>query len=480
MQCAALVLDLPYPLLLDSSSHDPNLARFSFVAADPAVVIRGQGRDTAVCHRHKGSTWHPVPGDALAVCRDVMAPFATDPVSFLPPFQGGMAGYLGYEFASVLDRVPPPRVRDLPLADALLCLYDWVIAWDHQTGEAWIISTGIPATGHERAERARERLRSIRKRLTDQSPARMSGGSVPMTSGVAKPLVVPPPSPEGPPLRSTFTAADYRNAVAQVREFILAGDIFQANLSQRFDAPLPLPPFDTYRELRANNPAPFGAFFQTGEAAVLSISPERFLSLDPREGRVETRPIKGTRPRGSEPGIDERLAQELLVSEKDRAENVMIVDLLRNDLSRVCRAGTITVSELCSLERHPTVHHLVSTIIGRLTPGEDAFTLLRAAFPGGSITGAPKIRAMEIIAALEPTARHVYCGSIGYISLTGAMDTSIAIRTAVAARGRLYFSAGGGIVADSDPEAEYRETLDKAHAFLHLLKAESISNMAPS
>ena len=224
-------------------------------------------------------------------------------------------------------------------------------------------------------------------------------------------------------------------------------------------------PFELYLTLRARNPAPFAAYMQVGDSSILSISPERFLRVDP-DGWVETCPIKGTRPRGREDEEDQRLAEDLQQSEKDRAENIMIVDLLRNDLSRVCLAGSVRAPSLCQLERHPTVHHLVSTVVGRLAGGQDAMTLFRAAFPGGSITGAPKIRAMQIIADLEQTARSVYCGAIGFFSLTGAMDTSVAIRTAIAEGGRLYFNAGGGITIDSDPEAEYQETLDKAQAFI--------------
>jgi para-aminobenzoate synthetase component 1 len=268
-------------------------------------------------------------------------------------------------------------------------------------------------------------------------------------------------------LRSTFTHRGYLSAVARVREYILAGDIFQANLSQRFQAGLAEPPLAFYRRLRRTNPAAFGAFFDVGDFAVLSVSPERFLRLSGR--RVETRPIKGTRPRGLGPMHDALLGRVLAESDKDRAENVMIVDLLRNDLSRVCRAGTVRVPELFALEQHPTVHHLVSTVVGELEPGRDAVDLLRVAFPGGSITGAPKVRAMEIIAELEPTRRGVYCGSLGYLSPTGEMDTSIAIRTAVVRGSDVYFQAGGGIVADSEPEAEYRETLDKARGIIQAL-----------
>ncbi len=272
-------------------------------------------------------------------------------------------------------------------------------------------------------------------------------------------------------LRSTFTHRGYLDAVARVREYIVAGDIFQANLSQRFQAPLGEPPFELYRRLRCRNPAPFSAYLGFDGLEVVSASPERFLRLDENRRHVETRPIKGTRPRGLGPMHDAALGRALAESEKDRAENVMIVDLLRNDLSRVCRPGTVRVPELFALEHHPTVHHLVSTVVGELDPAADAVDLLRATFPGGSITGAPKVRAMEIIAELEPTRRGVYCGAIGYLSGTGAMDTSIVIRTFLALRGQVYFQAGGGIVADSDPELEYRETVDKARALIEALSS---------
>ena len=266
-------------------------------------------------------------------------------------------------------------------------------------------------------------------------------------------------APEG--LRSTFTHRGYLDAVARVREYIVAGDIFQANLSQRLQAPLHEAPFDLYRRLRRRNPAPFAAYFDCGDLTVLSASPERFLRLD-EHGSVETRPIKGTRPRGLGPMHDAALGRALAESEKDRAENVMIVDLLRNDLSRVCRPGSVRVPELFALEHHPTVHHLVSTVVGELTPGADAVDLVRATFPGGSITGAPKVRAMEIIAELEPTRRGAYCGSVGYLSRTGAMDTSIVIRTFVADGRRLTIHVGGGITWKSDPAAEWDETVAKA------------------
>jgi para-aminobenzoate synthetase component 1 len=269
-------------------------------------------------------------------------------------------------------------------------------------------------------------------------------------------------------IRSSFTHGGYLNAVARVREYILAGDIFQANLSQRLEAPLGEPPWALYCRLRQRNAAPLAAYLDFPEALVLSASPERFLRVD-IGGQVETRPIKGTRPRGVGPEHDAALGLALTESAKDQAENLMIVDLMRNDLSRVCVPGTVRVSELFALEHYATVHHLVSTVVGTLAPGTDALDLIRAAFPGGSITGAPKVRAMEIIAEVEPSARGVYCGAIGYWSVTGQMDSSIAIRTAVARAGRVYFSVGGGIVADSDPEQEYCETLDKARGMIEAL-----------
>ena len=269
-------------------------------------------------------------------------------------------------------------------------------------------------------------------------------------------------------LRSTFTHRGYLSAVARVREYILAGDIFQANLSQRFQVALAEPPLALYNRLRRVNPAAFGAYLDFGDLQVLSVSPERFLRLSGR--RVVTRPIKGTRPRGMGPMHDALLGRVLAESDKDRAENVMIVDLLRNDLSRVCRPGTVRVPELFALEHHPTVHHLVSTVVGELDPAADAIDLLRAAFPGGSITGAPKVRAMEIIAELEPTTRGAYCGSLGYVGFDGSMDLSILIRTITAGRGWWQAPVGGGIVAQSVPEREYQETWDKAEGLLRAMQ----------
>jgi para-aminobenzoate synthetase component 1 len=450
-------LGQPHLLFLDSASDPERLGRYSFLCAAPVQFIRTKGSG--------GVT-------ALDQARALLAPHHTDPVPGLPPFQGGIAGALTYDYGAVLERLPAPRYDDLQLPDAILGLYDWVIAWDHALARAWIVSTGIPSTGPATVARAAERLRWVRRQL--EGPA----GGAPARRSRASHAPVVPAAPSFPVtgtehalgigLRSSFTHRGYLDAVARVRDYIIAGDIFQANLSQRLEAPLEEDPWHLYRRLREVNAAPFAAYMEWEGTAVASASPERFLQLGV-DGRVETRPIKGTTPRGLSPQHDAALSRALHDSEKDRAENLMIVDLLRNDLSRTCRPGSVRVPELFALERYRTVHHLVSTVIGVLAPGRDAVDLLASAFPGGSITGAPKVRAMEIIAELEPSRRGIYCGSIGYLSVTGAMDTSIVIRTLVATAGRVTFSVGGGIVADSDPESEYRETLDKARALITAL-----------
>lgn len=473
-QVAARFLDLPYLLLLDSatgalpSGEAHPLGRFSFLSADPEVVVRSKGPRTEVGER---GAWRPAEGDALEVVRGLLATWRHRPVTGLPPFQAGAAGYVGYDYGAVLERLPAPRYDDLAIPDVVLGLYDWVIAWDHRVGAAWLLSTGLPAAGEARDRRARERAEEVKCRLRSSQPRRPPRAAASASAPAPAPAY-PVPAVDGAErigLRSTFTHRGYLDAVTRVRDYIVAGDIFQANLSQRFQAPIREPCFDLYCRLRRRNPAAFAAYLAFDDVTVLSASPERFLRLEENGRHVETRPIKGTRPRGLGPMHDAALGRALAESDKDRSENVMIVDLLRNDLSRVCRPGTVRVPELFALEQHPTVHHLVSTVVGELEPGADAVDLLRAAFPGGSITGAPKVRAMEIIAELEPTRRGAYCGSIGYLSATGAMDTSIVIRTFTALRGQVYFQAGGGIVADSDPEAEYRETLDKARALIESL-----------
>jgi para-aminobenzoate synthetase component 1 len=444
-EACARFLDQPFPILLESTLVSERLGRHSFLAADPWQVLRSKGA---------GANPFPLLDEALRLHR-------LDPVPGLPPFQGGAAGYLGYDLCHHLETLPQPRFDDLQLPDLCLGLYDWTLAWDHALGRAWLVSTGLPERGEARSERARRRADGVLERLQGP-PAREVARIGERTGG-------PPlhPVPGLPGVASTFSRPGFVEAVARTREYVLAGDIFQANLSQRLEAALHDHPFALYTRSRERNAAPFAAYFDCGEAAIVSASPERFLRAS--EGVVETRPIKGTTMRGMNPRHDSALGDALAESEKDRAENVMIVDLLRNDLSKVCEDFSVQVPELCRIERYATVQHLVSTVVGRLRPGLSPVDLLRAAWPGGSITGAPKVRAMEIIAELEPTRRGVYTGSLGYLSFSGAMDTSIAIRTFVVKAGRAFFQAGAGIVADSDPEREYEETLYKAQGLVAAL-----------
>ena len=437
---------LPHPFLFHSSLEDDR-ARWSFFGADPFAVHRSGDWESAVAE------WRRLA--ARARREDEPPPAA--------PFTGGAAGYWSYDFGRRLERLRAeegaPRARDdLALPDFVLGFYDVVGAFDHRTGEAWLFSSGLPLEGAERAAHAARRLEEFVRRLED---ARRTPFPAPAAGA-------------GPGLQahSPFDPDDYRRAVESVKERIRRGDIFQANLSQRWTlshdrgAPMPLA-LELHRALSRRSPAPYAAFFGAGDHAVASASPERFLEL--RGRRVETRPIKGTRPRGVEPAADARLERELRASAKDHAENVMIVDVLRNDLGRVCETGSIEVPELCALERFPQVFHLVSTVTGTLREHHDAFDLLEACFPGGSITGAPKIRAMEILDGLEPVRRHIYTGSLGYVDWRGDADWSIAIRTALVTASAVHFSAGGGITADSDPDAEYHETLHKAEGMRQAL-----------
>jgi para-aminobenzoate synthetase component 1 len=464
IDAATRLAGLPHLVLLESSAPLSSVSRYSFLSADPAHVIRSRGGMTTRAMPVRGETI-AIETDPIQAVHDLLAPFAQDPVAGLPPFQGGAMGIIGYEYGRFLERLPRARFDDIDLADVTIGIYDWTIAWDHDTRQAWIISTGLPTVGPGREQRAEERLRLVQSALKGKT-AEHGVRREPRTRTMLAPTF---PVRGSNTVRSTFTAERYQSSVREVVEYILSGDVFQVNLSQRFEGPAPNDPLALYRRLREITPSPFGAYLDLGDGIIISASPERFLHYDGPTRMVETRPIKGTRPRGRSSGEDARLRAELESSEKDRAENVMIVDLLRNDLSRVCAAGSVQVPSLLALESHPTVHHLVSTVTGRLESGRNLVDLLRATFPGGSITGAPKIRAMEIIAELEPTVRGPYTGTLAYWSLSGNMDSSIVIRSYVVVDDRVYFHAGGGIVADSDPGSEYQETLDKADALIRAL-----------
>jgi para-aminobenzoate synthetase component 1 len=433
---------------LDSARPDGALARYSFIMAEPFLTLTS--RDGLIRDGEVNFT-----GDPFKALAERLALYPLEHEPDLPPFQTGAAGYFAYDLGRHLERLPAHRIDDQPLPDLLMGFYDWTIAFDHAEKRAFIMASGYPAPSEPaRRAQAAARIAEIRQRLA--RPPALPG----------RPFIAPP--------RPDLERSAYETMVRRTIDYILAGDIYQANITQRFSATLAAEddPFALYCALRRRNPAPFAAYLSHGEVAIVSASPERFLKLT--RGRVETRPIKGTRPRGATPAEDEALKQELIESIKDRAENLMIVDLLRNDLSRVCRDRTVEVPVLFGLESYATVHHLVSVVTAELVAGKSAVDLLRAAFPGGSITGAPKIRAMEIIAELEPTRRGPYCGSIGYIGFDGSMDTSIVIRTICILGRQLTFQVGGGIVADSDPAAEYEESLTKAKAMIEVLTGSKV------
>jgi para-aminobenzoate synthetase component 1 len=366
----------------------------------------------------------------------------------LPALTGGLVGVLGYDLARRVEHLPARAARDRCVADVDLAVTRQVVAVDHDTERAWLVETDLPGVT-----------------LPDLPVAELLAGAAATGDASGE-----PPRPAARPLTSSLPRPAYLRAVAAALEHIAAGDVFQVNLTQRLTTTWDGDVHALYRALRRESRAAFGAVVTSRHGAgVASVSPETFLHVD--GARVRTRPIKGTRPRGVAARVDAALADDLATSAKDRAENVMVVDMERNDLGRVCRTGSVRVPRLLELEGHPTVWHLVSTVEGELRPGVGFGELLRAAFPCGSVTGTPKVRAMEIIDALEPVRRGVYCGAIGFLS-AGAMSTSVAIRTASLSRdGSVDYGAGGGIVADSDPEAEHAESLDKAAAFLRAVGA---------
>lgn len=450
----------PHCLFLDSARRDGRLGRYSFVAADPFEYLE-------------------LPADgapAFAQLHALLGGYRTMTIPGLPPFQGGAAGLLSYDLSRQLERLPRPRAEEFRVPGLAVGLYDVVLAYDHQQHRAWIISLGLPETDADRRRRrAEERMHQMQS-LLDVSRRRLASGdesAAPQGAGALPVSALAPQFAAGglPDLTSNFARDDYLKAVGRAIEYIHAGDIFQVNLSQRLLHPARDSSVALYRRMRRQNPATFSAYFDLGEFQIISASPERFLQVCERQ--VEARPIKGTRPRTQLPEADLFAGDELQASDKDRAENVMIVDLLRNDLSRVCTPDSVRVTELCRLESYEYVQHLVSVIRGELRPGQTPLDLVQAAFPGGSITGAPKVRAMEIIAELEPTARGAYCGALGYFGFDGSCDTNLLIRTVTAGHGWWQAPVGGGIVAQSQPEREYAETWDKAEGMLRAMTPRS-------
>jgi para-aminobenzoate synthetase component I len=437
------VADLPWAVFLDSGRHYPAQSRYDILAAQPFVRLVTRGSLTEI-HAEAVELSREDPFELLKRYLEIDGSCGSD-----LPFCGGAIGYFGYDLARRLEHLPAVAQDAEKMPDMAVGIYDWAVVIDHLERKSWLVGQGRdPDTDIKWDGLVRRFSQPPREKL--RVPFRITS-----------------------PVASNMTRDTYGRAFRRIHDYIRDGDCYQVNLAQRFAAQASGDPWLAYQALRVINPAPFSAYLSTPYAQILSASPERFLKLE--RGRVETKPIKGTRPRAGHPRLDAELIEELRHSEKDRAENVMIVDLLRNDLSKNCAPNTVRVPKLFDVESFATVHHLVSTVTGQLKPGRDALDLLRGCFPGGSITGAPKLRAMQIIEGLEPHRRGVYCGAIGYIGFDGNMDTNIAIRTLVYSRGVIRCWAGGGIVADSRLEDEYQETFDKAAAMLKLLQQSAMS-----
>jgi para-aminobenzoate synthetase component 1 len=471
-----LIKDRPYSFFLDSGMDPQRLGRYSFLGSEPFLVMSSRGSEINLIRGQEHEVQHGNPFDALGKLLEV---YKLDHCPAPVPFLGGAVGYFGYDLCHFIERLPSTTIDNLKLPESYFAFYDTIVAFDHLEKKAYLVATGFPEMEEgQRLRRARMRLEEMKDWLCPSHSVIAVSQSSEQSEGEAKQSRVGDCLAANAPrngkqnkeimIKSNFTPEEYMKTVNRVREYIAAGDVFQVNLSQRFEADLKIPPYELYKRLRAVNPAPFASYLNFPGVAIVSASPERFLKV--QGDLVETRPIKGTRPRGRDSVEDEHLAHELIHSIKDRAENMMIVDLERNDLGRVCHYGTVKVTELAILETFPTVFHLTSTVVGRLRRGKSNIDLLKATFPGGSITGAPKVRAMEIIDEMEPSKRSVYTGSIGYLSFNEDMDINIVIRTFLIKEGKAYFQAGGGIIYDSDPEAEYMETLDKARALIRALQ----------
>ncbi|WP_310607064.1 aminodeoxychorismate synthase component 1 [Buttiauxella brennerae] len=425
----------PWAMLLHSGFAEHPHNRFDILVAEPCATLVTRGTETAICVKGVSSTHH---SDPLQLLQQTLDSFGHQPATHPElPFLGGALGLFGYDLGRHFEKLPEKTQADLKTPDMAIGIYDWALIADHQRQQLTLLSWGDID--------ARQRYLETLAADSPRAPFRLTSA-----------------------WQSNMTREQYGLKFRQVQEYLKSGDCYQVNLAQRFNARYEGDEWQAFERLNAANRAPFSAFIRLPESVILSLSPERFVLLEGKN--IQTRPIKGTLPRLEDPIADALQAKKLANSPKDRAENLMIVDLLRNDIGRVAVPGSVKVPELFVVEPFPAVHHLVSTITAQLPPHLEATDLLRACFPGGSITGAPKVRAMEVIEELEPQRRNAWCGSIGYLSFCGNMDTSITIRTLTAEGGKLYCSAGGGIVADSVESAEYQETFDKVNRILPQLE----------
>ncbi len=445
-----------YGFLLESVEGGERLARYSFLGSEPFMVLRTQGSHVEIEEDGAVERFEMAPGeDALHILQRLMERYTWSDDPRLPPFVGGAVGALAYDLVRYFERLPNATVNDLDLPDALLMFTHGLVIFDHVKHHVRVLAnTRITDDGPDAAyDRAVLRIEEMISRLRGPLP----------------PTDAPPPTAPAPlEVTSNVEKADFLRTVERVKEYIAAGDIIQCVPSQRFTAPLTADPFDAYRALRSVNPSPYLYYLKARDIHVVGSSPE--ILATEKDRQVVVRPIAGTIRRGATPEEDARLAEQLLADEKERAEHIMLVDLGRNDIGRVCEYGSVRVDELMVIEKYSHVQHIVSNVTGRLAEGKTAYDLLRATFPAGTLTGAPKIRAMEIIEELEPTRRGFYGGAIGYFSYSGSMDTAITIRTVVIRGNQAYIQAGGGVVADSVPENEYQESVNKARAVVRALE----------
>ncbi|TLM66089.1 MAG: anthranilate synthase component I [Deltaproteobacteria bacterium] len=432
--------------LLESIEGGEKWARYSFLGVGSGRVFRSRGHYFEVLENGEVVNSGEV-ADPLAELKKFVAPYAPVELPELPRFFGGAVGYLGYDMVRFVETLPALKPAQIDAWDCCFLITENLLIFDNMRQKIKVVSNvhlgdfEDPARAYDRATAAID-------------------GLVAKLRGERPPRVPVERCPAAGELQSNFTRAEFEAAVERCKDYVRAGDVIQVVLSQRFSGDLDVDPFDIYRALRVVNPSPYMFYLQFGETRVIGASPEVLVRKEGR--RVEVRPIAGTRPRGATAEEDARFEEELLADPKERAEHIMLVDLGRNDLGRVCTTGSVQVDELMVIERYSHVMHIVSNVSGELLPGRDALDVFRAAFPAGTLSGAPKIRAMEIIEELEPCRREIYGGAVGYISFTGNMDLAIAIRTMVAHAGRIHLQAGAGIVADSDPAAEYQETVNKA------------------
>ncbi|HUV04422.1 MAG TPA: anthranilate synthase component I [Armatimonadota bacterium] len=447
-----------HSFLLESVEGGERLARYSFLGADPFLIFKSKGQDVQIIERGRADRVRLEDGrDPLHLLKDLLSRYTWVDDPDLPRFCGGAVGYIGYDTVRFFERLPDDTVDDLDVPDCFFVFTDTIVVFDHLKHRMKVVCAAeVGSDPWATYDLAVERIDEIVRRLRKTPLLREEG---PRHSG--KPLAIAVPS-------SNMTLKGYEQAVVAAKEYIRAGDAIQVVLSQRLSAPLRAEPFDVYRALRSVNPSPYMYFLNYEDIKLIGSSPEILVTED--RGTVTTRPLAGTRPRGKTEEEDVALEKELLADEKERAEHIMLVDLGRNDIGRVCEYGTVDVDELMVIERYSHVMHIVSNVRGLLAKGKDQFDVLRAAFPAGTVSGAPKVRAMEIIEELEPTKRGTYAGAIGYFSFSGNMDTCINIRTILVKDGVAYMQAGAGIVADSVPTNEYHECMNKAGALLKAIE----------